>query len=56
MSEQLQLLTDPPQITVHCFFGHCKHVVRATDPVEAHDEMEGHYGDRHVREIQRIVG
>lgn len=41
--------------TVHCFFGWCRHVVRATSAQSAHDAMEEHYRVEHQAEILRIA-
>ena len=42
---------------VHCFF-HCGHTINiahdSSNLLEAHDEMEAHYGERHQDTIDSI--
>ena len=40
-------------IRVHCFV--CPHSLDGTTPTEAHDQMEGHYRERHAMQINRLV-
>lgn len=55
MSEYRQLPL-MEEITVHCFFHPCPHIVRSTDPEEAHALMEKHYTAKHTQQIERITG
>ena len=41
------------EIAVGCIF--CPHVVRRSDPAEAHEAMEEHYRADHQAAIDRIV-
>lgn len=42
-------------VTIHCFFGRCKHVVQSINPNEAHKLMEQHYIKSHAARIAAIT-
>lgn len=51
--ESAQLSLALAAIRVHCFA--CSHVVEASTPDGAHDEMEQHYASRHAVLIRSLV-
>ena len=44
-----------PEVTAHCFFGRCAHVVSGT-PRWVNEEMERHYESAHRTDIDHILG
>ena len=42
-------------ITVHCFWGWCKHTERGLNGLSVHDAMEAHYSTVHAAELAALT-